>query len=107
MVSSAVLSPLYAGAVQFGKRRRRLVWVKPWILQRPVRSAYSQLVNYLLNIEEVSFRNLGQMGLAALEDVLARVELVKIKAYDLQNTTRIDMFIDGVICRSAQRCVCA
>jgi len=37
-----------------------------------------------LNTDEALFRNLVRM---ALEDVLARAELPKMKKYDLQNTT--------------------
>jgi len=46
-------------------------------LDHPVHGTYSQLVNCLLNTDEASFCNLGRMDLAALEDVLAWVELVK------------------------------
>jgi len=53
------------GDVQFGRHHRRSVWVKQWILQRPVHIAYSQLVNYLLNIDKAVFRNLVRMDLIA------------------------------------------
>ena len=43
--------------------KKRSVWVKPWILQRPVHGAYSNLFSDLLSSDEVSFRNFIRMDL--------------------------------------------
>jgi len=48
----------------------RSQWVGPWILQRPLCSAYNKLFSDLLNTDEVSFRNFVRMDLAAFQDLL-------------------------------------
>jgi len=47
------------------------MWVKPWILQRPVQDAYAALFSDLLSWDEISFRNFIRMDLAAFEEVLS------------------------------------
>jgi len=44
-----------AGAVEAHRRRRRRhrsVWVKSWLMERPVCGAYNKLFNDLLNTDE-------------------------------------------------------
>ena len=66
------------------RRRRRSMWVKSWVLERPVCGAYNKLFTDLLNTDETSFRNFVRMDLAAFEDLLSRVEFVLTK-----NRTRL------------------
>ena len=40
--------PLMVAAEQLNKREKRNVWVKPWILTRPVRGAYTTLFSELM-----------------------------------------------------------
>ena len=70
--------PMIAGAVQFQRRRRRkrTVWVNPWIQVRPVCGAYSSLISDLRNTDECAFRNYSRMNVAAFEDLLSQVEHV-------------------------------
>ena len=42
-----------AVAAAVDKKRRRSVWVKPWIVQRPLCGAYHRLLNDLLNSDEI------------------------------------------------------
>ena len=58
-----------AGAVEAHRRsrRRRSVWVKSWIMDRPVCDAYNKLFNDLLNTDETSFENFVRMELPAFE----------------------------------------
>ena len=56
------------------KKVSRSVWVKPWVMQRPMYGAYTTLFNDLLNTDESAFRNFIRMDLAAFEEVLSRVE---------------------------------
>ena len=55
----AVLSSflLMVAAEQLGKRKKRNVWVKPWILTRPVRGAYTTLFSALMSPDAASFKN--------------------------------------------------
>jgi hypothetical protein len=48
------------------KRKKRSVWVKPWILERPVHGAYSSLVSELINADAASFRNYTRMDVASV-----------------------------------------
>ena len=66
---------MIAGAVQFQRRRRRkrTVWVKPWIQVQPVCGAYSTLISDLRYTDESAFRNYSRMNVAAFEDLLSRV----------------------------------
>ena len=74
-----------AGAVEaHRRRRRRSVWVKSWIMERPVCGAYDKLFNDLLNTDETSFRNFVRMDLPAFEELLSRVEFALSK-----NRTRL------------------
>jgi len=75
-----------AGAVEAyrRRRRRRSVWVKSWIMERPVCGAYNKLCNDLLNTDETSFRNFVRMDLLAFEELLSRVEFALSK-----NRTRL------------------
>jgi len=70
-----------AGAVEAHRRRRRRrsVWVKSWIMERPVCGAYNKLFNDLLNTDETSFRNFVRMDLPAFEELLSRVEFALSK----------------------------
>ena len=63
-----------AGGVYQSKSKKvnRPVWVKPWVMQRPVYGAYTTLFNDLLNTDESAFRNCICMDLAAFEEVLFR-----------------------------------
>jgi hypothetical protein len=56
-----------AGAVQIHQKRRRSIWCKPWIVERPVSGAYSKLFNDLRNTDETSYKNFIRMDLAALK----------------------------------------
>jgi len=78
-VASAGL--LIADAVQFQRRRRRkrTVWVKPWIQVRPVCGAYSSLISDLRNTDESAFRNYLRINVAAFEDLLSRVDHVVVR----------------------------
>ena len=58
------------------KRKKRTVWVKPWILARPVRGAYSTLVSDLMSTDAASFKNYTRMDLPAFEDLLSRVDII-------------------------------
>ena len=64
-----------AAAVELHRstRRRRSVWVKPWIISRSVYGVYINLFNDLLNTDEASSRNFIRMDLPAFEDLLSRV----------------------------------
>jgi len=75
-----------AGAVEAHgrRRRRRSVWVKSWIMERPVCGAYNKLVNDLLNTDETSFRNFVRLDLLAFEELLSRMEFALSK-----NRTRL------------------
>ena len=74
------------GAVEAHRRsrRRRSVWVKSWIMERPVCGAYNKLFNDLLNTDETSFQNFVRMDLPAFEEMLSRVEFALSK-----NRTRL------------------
>jgi len=52
---------------------RRSVWVKSWILERPIPGAYNKLFSDLLNTDETSFRNFVPMDLPSFEELLSRV----------------------------------
>ena len=75
-----------AGAVEAHRRRRRRrsVWVKSWIMERPVCGAYNKQFNDLLNTDETSFRNFVPMDLPAFEELLSLVEFALCK-----NRTRL------------------
>ena len=66
------------------RRRRRSLWVKSYIMERPVCGAYNKLFNDLLNTDEMSFRNFVRMDLPAFEELLSRVEFALSK-----NRTRL------------------
>jgi len=69
------------GAVEDHRRRRRRhsVWVKSWIMDRPVCGAYNKLFNDLMNTDEMSFRNFVRMDLLAFEELLSRVDFALSK----------------------------
>ena len=62
------------------KKKHRSVWVKPWIVERPVCAAYHRLLSDLLNSDEVLFRNFIRMILPAFEELLSRVKFGLTKA---------------------------
>jgi hypothetical protein len=63
------------GALHVLRRKKcKRVWVKPWILERPIKGAYSSLFSDLLNTDEISFRNFVRMDFVAFEELLSRVE---------------------------------
>jgi len=70
-----------AGAVEAHRRhrRRRSVWVKSWMMEKPVCGAYNKLFNDLLNTNETSFRNFVRMDLPAFEELLSHVEFALSK----------------------------
>ena len=57
-----------AEAIEAHRRpcRRRSVWVKSWILERPVCGTYNKLFSDLFNTDETSFCNFVRMDLPAL-----------------------------------------
>ena len=63
VVTAVVASSSYlmmAGAISEMRRRKRSVrkiWVKPWILARPIHGAYEALSSELMRNDEASFRN--------------------------------------------------
>ena len=61
------------------RRRRRSVWVKSWIMDRPICGAYNKLITDLLNTDESSFRNFVRMDLPVFEELLSRVEFALTK----------------------------
>ena len=61
------------------RRRRRSLWVKSYIMERPVCGAYNKLFNDLLNTDEMSFRNFVRMDLPAYEELLSHVEFALSK----------------------------
>jgi len=69
-----------AGAVEAHRRRRhrRSLWVKSWIIARPV-WRNNKLFNDLLNTDETSFRNFVRMDLPAYEELLSHVEFALSK----------------------------
>ena len=71
-----------AGAVEAHRRRRRRrsVWVKSWIMERPVCGAsYNKLFIDLWNTDETSFRKFVRMDLPAFEELLSHVEFALSK----------------------------
>jgi len=48
-------------------KRRRKMWVKPWILCKKVKGAYHTLFNELLNTNQESFRNYMRMDFSAFK----------------------------------------
>lgn len=56
------------------KRQYRSMWVRPWIVQRPISGAYNKLFSDLEYSDKASFRNFIRMDMAAFEDLLSRVE---------------------------------
>jgi len=71
---------IIAAAATVEKDYHRSVWVKPWIIQRPVCGAYHKLISDLLNTDEASFRNFVRMDVPAFEELLSRVEFRLTKA---------------------------
>jgi len=71
-VASSFMAMAAATEIRRRCRRRRSVWVKSRIMQRPLYGGYSELFNDLLNYDEASFRNFMQM---AFQDLLLRVEV--------------------------------
>ena len=61
-------------AVRIKRKCRRAVWVKPWIIQRPISGAYNKLFSDLLNSDQAAFRNFIRMDLSAFEDLLSYIE---------------------------------
>jgi hypothetical protein len=76
VVASTGFVVMAGAAVELSRRKRkkRSVWVKPWILERPVHGAYSSLVSELINTDAASFRNYTRMDVASFEELLSRVE---------------------------------
>jgi len=55
------------------KRRKRKMWTKRWILQRPVAGAYNGLIMDLFNIDEISYKkNFLQMDAGAVEGLFSK-----------------------------------
>ena len=79
VVASSGFLLMVATAVELNKRRKRTkrsVWVKPWILTRPVRGAYNTLIHDLMNTDAAAYKNYTRMDVPAFEDLLSRVESV-------------------------------
>ena len=81
VVSSSFLLMAAVEELRRHKRKKRTVWVKPWMLTRPVRGAYGTLVSDLMSADAVSFKNYTRMDLPAFEDLLFRVEGVICKQW--------------------------
>ena len=71
-VSSGFL--LMVASEQLSKRKKRNVWVKPWILTHPVCGAYTTLFSDLVRTDAASFKNYTRLDLPAFDDLLSRVE---------------------------------
>ena len=55
------------------RRRRRRVWVRPWLLRRPVLGAYEQLMQELRLEDEAAFTNFLRMEPAMFQELVDRV----------------------------------
>ena len=78
--SAGYLVIMAAAIHEIESTKGKRMWVKPWIIERPVRGAYNSIFNDLLNTDESSFRNFIRMDKAAFEDLLSRVEFRQCKA---------------------------
>lgn len=65
----------------FNKHQHRSMWIKPWIMDRPISGAYNKLFSDLQYSDRTSFRNFVRMDIPAFEDLLSRVESTICKTY--------------------------